>query len=388
MRSEEPWYIEAAELAGMPFPQAAEAWLASRTPYISTKTFHEYQLNIVTLSKFFGEMTPRQISADQIRMYQRMRLSQQCGPSGINHEGSVLQQLLKRIGRWDEIGPDHEPLPLPKEPRGRVLTDEEKQKLFQVAKTNANWEATFLFAMLSINTTMGPKETLTLRLKDVDLTARFVNVQPEGAKNAHRVRVIPLNEEAFKAAVLAVDRARRLGSTEPNHYLFPFRLHRSLFDPAHHQTTLKTAWLRLVAAADLLGLRMYDLRHHAITALLEHPDTSEETVQSIAGHVSRQMLKRYSHVRLEAKRSALSALDGSFAPLTPEPPKLLPENTVSNQVVLDMLASGIPPEIVMAKIKGSHCAFDTSVETIKQLRQAQVPDSVIVVMLRRGQERA
>lgn len=385
MRSEEPWYIEAAELAGMPFHQAAEAWLASRTPYISTKTFHEYQLNIVTLSKFFGEMTPRQISADQIRMYQRMRLSQQCGPSGINHEGSVLQQLLKRIGRWDEIGPDYEPLPLPKEPRGRVLTDEEKQKLFRVAKTNANWEAAFLFAMLSINTTMGPKETLTLRLKDVDLTARFVNV---GAKNAYRVRVIPLNEEAFKAAVLAVDRARRLGSTEPNHYLFPFRLHRSLFDPTRHQITLKTAWLRLVAAADLLGLRMYDLRHHAITALLEHPDTSEETVQSIAGHVSRQMLKRYSHVRLDAKRSALSALDGSFVPLAAEPPKLAPENTVTNQIVLDMLASGIPADIVMAKIKGSRCAFDTSVETIKQLRQTQVPDAVIVVMLRRGQERA
>jgi len=28
MQSENPWYIEAAELAGMPFPQAAEAWLA------------------------------------------------------------------------------------------------------------------------------------------------------------------------------------------------------------------------------------------------------------------------------------------------------------------------------------------------------------------------
>jgi len=206
-------YIEAAELAEMPFPEAAEAWLASRTSYIAVKTFHEYQLNIATLSKFFGEMTLKQISSDQIRMYQKMRLSQECGPSGINHEGSVLQQLLKRVGRWDEVGPDYEPLPLPREPRGRALTDEEKKKLFEAAKTDANWEAAFLFAMLSINTTMGPKETLTLRLKDVDLTARFVNVQPEGAKNAYRVRVIPLNEEAFKAAVLAVARARRLNTS-------------------------------------------------------------------------------------------------------------------------------------------------------------------------------
>jgi hypothetical protein len=73
MQNDRLWYVDAADLAEMPFRQAADAWLASRTPYISTKTFHEYELNINTLAKFFGEMTPKQISADQIRMYQRMR---------------------------------------------------------------------------------------------------------------------------------------------------------------------------------------------------------------------------------------------------------------------------------------------------------------------------
>ena len=38
---------------------------------------------------------------------------------------------------------------------------------------------------------------------------------------------------------------------------------------------------------------MYDLRHHAITALLENPHVSEETVEAIAGHISREMKKRY-----------------------------------------------------------------------------------------------
>ena len=371
----------------MPFRQAAETWLASRTPYISKKTLHEYQMNIVTLSKFFGEVALKEITAEQIRQYQKMRL-EQCGPSGINHEGSVLQQLLKRVGRWDEIGRDYQALPLPKEKRGRVLTDAEKQNLFRIAKTNPNWEATFLFAMISINTTAGPKETATLRLKDVDLAARLMTVQPEGAKNSFRVRLIPLNEEAFGAATLAVARARRLGSVEPAHYLFPYRIHRSLFDPTRHQTSFRGAWRKLSGAAGLTDFRMYDLRHHAITTLLEQPNASEETVQSIAGHVNRQMLKTYSHVRTDAKRTALSALDGSSVPLTAEPARLRPEDLVTNQVVLDMLADAIPTEIVMAKIKGSRCAFDTSVETIKQLRQAQVPDAVIVVMLRRGQEKA
>ena len=52
MPSEQPWYIDAAELAEMPFLQAAETWLASRTSYISKKTFHEYKLNIKTLAAY------------------------------------------------------------------------------------------------------------------------------------------------------------------------------------------------------------------------------------------------------------------------------------------------------------------------------------------------
>lgn len=55
------------------------------------------------------------------------------------------------------------------------------------------------------------------------------------------------------------------------------------------------------------GLRFHDLRHHAITELAESA-ASEQTIMSIAGHVSTRMLAHYSHVRLEAKRTALAAL--------------------------------------------------------------------------------
>ncbi len=171
MLSEKPWYIEAVELAEMPFSQAAVAWLATRMAHISGKTFHEYKLNIRTLSAFFGETKPADITADQIREYQATR-SARCGPSGVNHECSVLQQLLKRIGRWDNIAPNYEQLPLSKKKRGRALSPEEKERLFGTAATNPNWEAAFLFALISVNTTAGPKETATLRLKDVDLERR------------------------------------------------------------------------------------------------------------------------------------------------------------------------------------------------------------------------
>ena len=55
------------------------------------------------------------------------------------------------------------------------------------------------------------------------------------------------------------------------------------------------------------GFRFHDLRHQAITELSEG-GASDQTIMSIAGHVSRKMLEHYSHVRLAAKRQALEAL--------------------------------------------------------------------------------
>jgi hypothetical protein len=36
---------------------------------------------------------------------------------------------------------------------------------------------------------------------------------------------------------------------------------------------------------------------------------SDATIMSLAGHLSRAMMERYSHVRNEAKRSAIARLD-------------------------------------------------------------------------------
>jgi hypothetical protein len=44
-----------------------------------------------------------------------------------------------------------------------------------------------------------------------------------------------------------------------------------------------------------------------VTELAES-GAGDETIMEIAGHVSRQMLSRYSHIRTEAKRAALAAV--------------------------------------------------------------------------------
>jgi hypothetical protein len=55
--------------------------------------------------------------------------------------------------------------------------------------------------------------------------------------------------------------------------------------------------------------RWYDCRHTFVTRLAENPNVSEQTIRALAGHVSKQMLERYSHIRREAKLEAITALE-------------------------------------------------------------------------------
>jgi integrase len=127
-------------------------------------------------------------------------------------------------------------------------------------------------------------------------------------------------DSAFEVLVQLRKRAELFGEVLPEHYVFAsFKPtgrfhnreiveHRMLnFDPTRPLGSWKKAWRALTTKAGLPGLRFHDLRHHSITELCES-GCSEQTIKSIAGHVSQRMLDRYSHIRLEAKRNALEAL--------------------------------------------------------------------------------
>jgi len=87
--------------------------------------------------------------------------------------------------------------------------------------------------------------------------------------------------------------------------LFPFGRANRL-DPTRPITTIKTAWANARERAGVRG-RFHDSRHTLITGLAES-GAGDQTIMDIAGHVSRQMLKHYSHIRMKAKREALDAV--------------------------------------------------------------------------------
>jgi len=134
-----------------------------------------------------------------------------------------------------------------------------------------------------------------------------VSIIRKTTKTRGGVRVLPLNADALVALMELRSRAELLGSHDPEHFVFPTCEH-GHFDPTRAMKGWRTSWRNLTERAGLKGLRFHDLRHQAITELAES-GLSDQTVMSIAGHVSPRMLNHYSHIRLEAKRQALRGLE-------------------------------------------------------------------------------
>ncbi len=321
--------FQESELSCLPFEKAASQWLESRRPFLGARTQEDYRNYIKTLSGVFGEMQLSEITTDQIRAYQKMRLSR-AGASIINHECSLIQQMLKRIGCWAEIAHDYQPLSLPKESPHRALSEAEEECLYRMGPQFPQWDVAYCAFVISINTTAGPGEIRHLRLQDIDVEKRIMRVQPEGAKNVHRIRPIPLSDSALEAVQYLWNRAQKLGSNEPAHYLLPYRVRTGVYDPTKPCKGWRTA-------------------HDAF------------------------------HIRMEARRAAVEALSRVH------PAAAAADKTdlvyLSNQQVHEMVEAGLPAKVIAAKIQRSSGNFDTSPEVLKKLKASGVHDSIIIAMV-------
>jgi integrase len=155
--------------------------------------------------------------------------------------------------------------------------------------------------VLALNTTMRKNEIRLLRWTQVDFEKRAL-VVGHSKTDAGTGRLIPLNVVAFEALVRW---SGRFPETKPEHYVFPWCENRHI-DPSRPTNGWRTAWRHALKRAGF-HCRFHDLRHTCITKLAES-QASDQTIMSIAGHVSKRMLERYSHIRTQAKRVALEAI--------------------------------------------------------------------------------
>jgi integrase len=285
------------------FKEAADKNLAERIGHLAPRSVQTERERLKPLCAVFGTTKLHRLSVDMVRTYMAERKALNVANKTINLELGVLRGVLKRAKLWHLFADEIKPLPVHTQV-GRAMTLDEKLRLAKTAPMKPEWQSARLAIVLALNTTMRACEIKALRWCDVDFLAGTISIRR--SKTQAGQRIVPLNHDALSAARELYGRASAVGGIQPDNYVFP-ACENGHFDPTAPQKSWRSAWRSLRKAAGITALRFHDLRHHAITELAES-SASDATIMAIAGHVSRQMLEHYSHVRLDLKRKALDGL--------------------------------------------------------------------------------
>jgi integrase len=290
------------------FSVAADGWLASVKPHIAKRTQEIYEVALrCHLKPVLGTLLLCDIDGSRIASYQARRKAESASARTLNKELQVLRQILKRYKLWAILQGDVK-FERESDHIGKAMTEEQETGLLAACESNL-----LLLSVVSIalNTALRKNEIRTLRWQQIDLLARTLTVgrtKTEGGSG----RTIPLNSVAYTALVRW---ASRFPEAKPEDYVFPSceaagieREHPDAerIDPSRAIKSWRSAWRRALKDAGL-SIRFHDLRHTCITKLAEG-QASEQTLMSIAGHLSRKMIEHYSHIRMAAKRTALDAI--------------------------------------------------------------------------------
>lgn len=268
-------------------------------------TFAEYALGHV--SRLLGRSMAVNINEATVLRYQEDRLREKAAAKSINEE---VRFLLKMVGSpaGDLIRSSLKEkkllkLPVPKQ-IGKAFDSGESESLEEKAKKSRSPHM-YAAYMLARNGGLRDTEMKTLKWPQINFDARAVKVG-RAKTEAGEGRIVPLNDEVYEA--LVKHRAwyiKKFGEIQEDWYVFPWgRPYPS--DPKRHITSFKTAWKTVKKRAKVKG-RWHDNRHTLITELAE-AGAGDETIMQIAGHIDRQMLTHYSHIRMKAKREALAAV--------------------------------------------------------------------------------
>jgi integrase len=258
------------------------------------------------LNAHLGKMMVVDVTEKTVIGYQTARLKEGAAPKTINEEVGFLLRLLGEAGDLIRVRLRRQKalkLSVGKQV-GKAYSPEEKDALLAAAKS-ARSPAIYPALMLALNAGMRDAEIRGLQWERMDLVKAILTVG-DSKTEAGEGRTIPLNS-ALLAAMVEYARwyRERFGAIQPLWYVFAFGKPRPS-DPARPIVTLKTSWNNVRKKAGVTG-RWHDNRHTLITDLAES-GAADETIRDIAGHVSKQMLKHYSHIRMAAKRGALEGI--------------------------------------------------------------------------------
>lgn len=257
------------------------------------------------IEKHLGSYSLAAVTPDVVAGYRDARSAAGRSNNTVRLELALLGHLYSTAIREWGLGLTYNPVanirkPSPGNGRSRRLDGDEEQQLFEALDGHSNPMLGWI-VRIALHTAMRKAEILSLRRNQVDLRRRVVRL--ERTKNGDS-RLVPLSLEA--TAVF------REALAHPEHEVVDSPL---LFygspgkDKRRRPYIIDKVWRECVQKADLEDLRFHDLRHEAVSRLVEAGLTDQQ-VAAISGHKSMQMLKRYTHLRGE---DLVGVLDHSFS---------------------------------------------------------------------------
>jgi integrase len=298
------------------FSVAAKDWLDSNKAHWSESNTRIERYNVGHLKPFFGKLLLTDISADDICRYQAGRKKQGASPRTINMEIGALRAILRKARIWANIQPDVRMLGVRNEV-GRALSNDEQHRLLAACKTSRS-RSLYPAVLVSLQTGLRNQELRLLLWRQIDLIERRLIVGKSKTASGQG-REIPLSTTAFQCLL---QWRSNFPDAIPAHFVFPSERYGLDGESGYANGKIlpysvrpdvaigswKVAWTAARRKAGVI-CRWHDLRHTFVSKMAEGY-ASDATIMALAGHLSRRMMERYSHVRNEAKRNAISTLDG------------------------------------------------------------------------------
>ena len=178
--------------------------------------------------------------------------------------------------------------PAPGAGRNRRLSADEEKRLLTAVNEHSNPMMGWIVG-IALETGMRWSEILTLKRTQVDLNRRIVRLIK--TKNT-QPRTVPLSMMAVELFRPAIKNPARPDDTDLIFFGEPGR------DGVRRPYQFDRMWQSIKRKQGLKDFRFHDLRHEAVSRLVE-AGFSDQEVSAISGHKSMQMLKRYTHLRAE-----------------------------------------------------------------------------------------
>jgi len=296
-------YIDRAPSERMTLRSALARYLVEVSPTKSPGTRRREEGRAKPLREGLGSYSLSAVSPDLIAKYRDQRLDEGKSNNTVRLELALLSHLFTvAIQEW-KLGLAYNPVsgvrkPSPGGGRNRRLTREEERRLLFECDRHSNPMLGWM-VRTALYTGMRLGEIQTLRRDQVDLDRRVVRL--DKTKNG-TARTVPLTRDAVEVFREALSHPVRPLDTELLFWGEPGK------DGRRRGYEFNACWRRLLERARIDDFHFHDLRHEAVSRLVER-GLSDQEVAAISGHKSMQMLRRYTHLRAE---DLVSKLDRAF----------------------------------------------------------------------------